>query len=131
MAASPAIRPLATPSTVGFPRCIHSTTIHTNAPHLLRPLGRQEGTPSHPIRTQRTARVEPEPAEPQQARSQQRYGEVMRRHGVGAHPLRFPITMASNQAELTPDVTCTTAPPQSRCAHLPQPSPPQIQWQTG
>ena len=31
-AASPATTPLATPSTEGFPRCIHSTTIHTNAP---------------------------------------------------------------------------------------------------
>jgi len=29
--ASPATAPLATPSTVGFPRCIHSTPIHTRA----------------------------------------------------------------------------------------------------
>ena len=67
IATSPATAPDAAPSTVGLPRVIHSVNIQPSAAAAAAVFVVTKARDREAVRAERAARVEAEPAEPEQA----------------------------------------------------------------
>ena len=80
IATRPATAPAAAPSTLGWPLCAQAHGHPGQRAHRSRRVGRHEGVARQAVRGQRAARVEAEPAEPEQARAQHRHRQVVRLH---------------------------------------------------
>ena len=91
MATRPATRPEARPRAVGLPRCSHSASIQLRAAAGGGDLRDGQGQAGLGVGPQGAAAVEPEPAEPQQARADER-----QHHAVGVHGV-FGVAAAARQ----------------------------------
>ena len=93
IATSPAIAPVATPSALGLPCAPHSSRVQVSAAAAVATCVTRIAMPAVAVGGKRAAGVEPEPADPEQSRADQREGHVVRRDR------RVRITMAAADHE--------------------------------
>ncbi len=82
MHTNPATTPDAAPSTLGFPRVIHSIPDQASAPAAAAKCVAAKALAAMPSAAKCAARVKSEPTDPQHAGAQHGIGEIVRRHGI-------------------------------------------------
>ena len=120
IATSPATAPEIAPRTLGLPAIIHSTVIQLNTAAAVAKCVATNALDAKRSRRHRAARVESEPAYPQQAGADRH--SAPRCAAASIRPdsrAACPGTSAHTSAE-TPEVMCTTVPPaKSKAGNLP------------
>src|SRR5438132_10806265 len=135
MATNPATAPLAAPRTVGFPRYIHSITIHDRAAAAVALFVTTNALVANPPAA--TALPALNPNHPNHSRLAPKtvIGRLCGAMFSFPWPKRRPRTRAHARPE-TPELICTTVPPAKSSAPIPplvpiQPPLPHTQWASG
>ena len=129
IATSPATSPEAAPSAVGLLRCTHSTANQPRAPPAAPRCVVMKAQAMPVARKQGAARVEAEPAEPQDPGAGERHREVVRDAGALCGYLRRLPTMSAQTSAEAPAVRCTTVPPAKSSAPILRSQPPSAHTQ--
>src|SRR5688500_9312674 len=109
-ATSPATAPDAAPSTVGFPRDIHSVNIQPSAAAAVAVLVVVKAWPASPLAASALPALNPNQPNQRSPAPITVSGRLCGGIGWCPYPRRFPITMAAARAE-TPEEMWTTVPP--------------------
>jgi hypothetical protein len=132
MATSPATAPVAAPSTVGFPRVIHSIPIHMRAAAAAPVFVARNADTATELAARALPALKPNQPNQSNAAPSIASGRLCGDIGSRPYPRRLPSTSAQTRAD-TPEETCTTVPPAKSSAPRPRSHPPlaQTQWQIG
>src|SRR3990172_9295145 len=132
IATSPATAPDAAPSTVGFPRLIHSVNIHPSAAAAAPVFVATNALTARPLASSALPALNPNQPNQRSAEPITVIGRLCGCIGWCPKPLRLPIMIAQTSAD-TPEEMCTTVPPAKSSApsFLSQPPSPQTQWASG